>query len=443
MAASPLTTDLYQLTMMAGYFVQGRHERTRASFELFVRRLPQGRNFLVAAGLASLVDYLQGLRFSEEEIDWLRRSEALCAAPPAFVDYLREFRFTGDLWAMPEGTPLFANEPMLRVTAPMAQAQLVETAALAFCNFQTSVASKAARVVEAARGRVVMEYGARRAHGLDAARLAARSAWLAGTSGTSFVEAGREFGIPLSGTMAHSWVMAAESEARAFSDYAALFGNHSILLLDTYDTLAAARQVAASGLRPAGVRLDSGDLATLSRGVRAILDAAGLTTTKILVSGDLDEHSIAALVDAGAPIDGFGVGTSLVTSADAPALGGVYKLVEIEEDGTVRLVMKRSEAKATLPGRKQVWRVFAGGRAERDVIALAGEPPIPGGVPLLREVMRDGTLVAAVPSLAAARARCASRLAELPPALRSLAPCGYRVEPSTALAAAADQLPVA
>jgi nicotinate phosphoribosyltransferase len=439
MAATPLTTDLYQITMMAGYFAQGRHERTTATFELFVRRLPPNRSYLVSAGLASLLDYLEQLRFTDEEIEWLRGIEALSSVPAEFFEYLREFSFAGDVWAMPEGTPVFAQEPIVRVTAPIAQAQLIETAALAFVNFQTSIASKASRVVTAAAGRSVMEFGARRAHGLEAALYAARSAYLAGAAGTSFVEAGRRFGIPLSGTMAHSWVMSAPSEADAFADYTGLFGGHSVLLLDSYDTLAAARLIVSSRLKPAGVRLDSGDLAALSREVREILDAGGLSSTKILASGDLDEFAIAALLDEGAPIDGFGVGTRLATSEDAPALGGVYKLVEVEENGVRRRVMKRSEGKATWPGRKQVWRVMRGETAVRDLVTFEDEPPVPDAMPLLRQVVRSGFRVPEDMSLATARARCLRLVAELPPETRGLdAGAQYDVASSAALAAASQ-----
>jgi nicotinate phosphoribosyltransferase len=439
MAATPLTTDLYQITMMAGYFAQGRHERTTATFELFVRRLPPNRSYLVSAGLASLLDYLEQLRFTDEEIEWLRGIEALSSVPAEFFEYLREFSFAGDVWAMPEGTPVFAQEPIVRVTAPIAQAQLIETAALAFVNFQTSIASKASRVVTAAAGRSVMEFGARRAHGLEAALYAARSAYLAGAAGTSFVEAGRRFGIPLSGTMAHSWVMSAPSEADAFADYTGLFGGHSVLLLDSYDTLAAARLIVSSRLKPAGVRLDSGDLAALSREVREILDAGGLSSTKILASGDLDEFAIAALLEEGAPIDGFGVGTRLATSEDAPALGSVYKLVEVEENGVRRRVMKRSEGKATWPGRKQVWRVMRGETAVRDLVTFEDEPPVPDAMPLLSQVVRSGFRVPDDMSLATPRSRCLRLVAELPPEPLGLdAGAQYDVASSAALAAASQ-----
>ena len=443
MAASPLTTDLYQLTMMAGYFAQGRHERTVASFELFVRHLPRNRNYLIAAGLPSVIEYLEQLRFSDAEISWLRQAAPLARVPAEFFDYLRDFKFTGDVWAIPEGTPVFAHEPLVRITAPIAQAQLIETAALACITFQTSIASKAARVVSAAAGRPVMEFGARRAHGLEAALFAARAAFLAGAAGTSFVEAGRRFGIPLSGTMAHSWVMSADSEAQAFDDYASVFGGQSVFLLDTYDTISAARLVVSSGLQPAGVRLDSGDLDVLSREVRTILDAGGLSATGIFVSGDLDEFSIRRLLSSGAPIDGFGVGTRLVTSEDAPALGGIYKLVEIEERGIRRGVVKRSEAKGTWPGRKQVWRIVENASAARDVVGFADEEPPADGVPLLRQFMRGGQRLNEDVSLVTARHRCARLMAELPARLVTLeAPrTPYEVDPSAALSAALDRAP--
>jgi nicotinate phosphoribosyltransferase len=434
MIASALATDLYQLTMMAGYFAADRHQSTRATFELFVRRLPPGRNFLVAAGIEPALSFLETLRFEEPQVSWLARQPQLAGAPAGFFDYLRQFWFSGEVWAVREGTPVFANEPILRVTAPIAEAQLVETALLATINFQTTVASKAARVVIAADGRPVMEFGARRAHGLDAAFFAARAAYVAGCAGTSFVEAAQRLSIPLSGTMAHSWIMAAADEVTAFREYGTLYGEHSVLLLDTFDTVAAARAIVEHGLRPAAVRLDSGDLVALSREVRAMFDGAGLAATRIFASGDLDEYEIGRLLSAGAPIDGFGVGTSIVTSMDAPALGGVYKLVEIIEGGRVRLVVKTSTGKSTWPGKKQIWRIVDAGRARRDVIALDDEPPIAGGAPLLQQVMVDGARTAAPLPLAHARQWCAERIAELPSGLKQIdRPASYEVEPSSAL----------
>lgn len=440
MPARALATDLYQLTMMAGYVASGRHRSTRATFELFARRLPRDRKFLIAAGLAPFLEFLETLRFSAEDVEALRAEPALGAAPPGFFDYLRQFRFSGTVRAVPEGTPVFANEPLLQITAPIPEAQLVETAALAFLTFQTSVASKAARVVIAASGRPVMEFGARRAHGLDAALFAARAAYIAGCAGTSYVEAGVRFGIPLSGTMAHSWVLSAPDELTAFEEYERLFGTRSVLLLDTFDTVVAAKLVVRAGMAPAAVRLDSGNLDALSREVRAIFDAAGLRGTRILASGDLDEKSIADLVAGGAPVDGFGVGTSIVTSIDAPALGGVYKLVALEEHGRVRGVMKTSPAKETWPGKKQVWRILERGEAVRDVVAFEAEPPPDSAAPLLRLVMRDGARVAPQPSLHESREWCAARLAEMPATVRDLAETGsYPVAQSEGLKGALFQ----
>jgi nicotinate phosphoribosyltransferase len=434
MPASALSTDLYQLTMMAGYFATGRHLSTTATFELFARRLPPNRQFLIAAGLEPFLDYLERLRFTGEDVRALQREPALAKAPPDFFGYLQQFSFTGTLRAVPEGTPVFANEPLLQITAPIPQAQLVETAALAFLNFQTSVASKAARVVIAAAGRPVMEFGARRAHGLEAALFAARAAFIAGCAGTSYIEAGIRFGIPLSGTMAHSWVLSGTDELTAFKDYERLFPGHAVLLLDTYDTVAAAKLIVRAGMTPAAVRLDSGNLDALSREVRAIFDAAGLGSTRILASGDLDETSIADLVARAAPVDGFGVGTSIVTSIDAPALGGVYKLVEVEENGKIRGVMKTSPGKGTWPGKKQVWRVLQRGTAVQDIVAFETEPAPAGATPLLRVVMREGARVDPQPSLADSREWCGARLAEMPAFVRDLAGSeAYPVRPSEAL----------
>ena len=434
MRATALHTDLYQLTMIAGYLAGGI-ENHRATFELFIRRLPPHRSFVIAAGLDTALDFIESLRFTEEDVRWIEAIPALRRASPAFFGYLRQFRFTGDVWAVAEGTPFFPYEPLIRVTAPLAEAQLLETALLAIVNFQTSIASKAARIVGASGGRPVMEFGARRAHGVEAALYAARASHVGGCDSTSFVEAGREFGIPLSGTMAHSWVLAAGSELEAFQSYVDNFGEHSVLLLDTYDTVAAANLVVAAGLRPPAVRLDSGDFLELSRQVRAIFDAAGLKSTRILISGDLDENRIRDLIAAGAPIDAFGVGTALTTSEDAPALGGVYKLVQLQEGKRVRDVMKRSTGKATWPGRKQVFRVIEEDKAARDVIALDDEAG--HGRPLLEQVVSGGARVVPQQTLAAIRARARDLIAELPEPLRHLeAEASYPVLVSSRL----DQL---
>jgi nicotinate phosphoribosyltransferase len=422
-----LALDLYELTMAAAYHTNARFER--GAFELIVRRLPAERSYLITAGLPQAIDYLRTLSFSEEEIAYLRSLPAFARVAPEFFDYLRDFRFSGEVHAMPEGTVAFAGEPLLRVTAPLIEAQLVETYLLATLNFQTMIATKAARNVIAASGRGVIEFGSRRAHGMEAAMLAARAAFIGGCIGTSNVEAGRLFDLPVYGTAAHSWTMAFESEREAFAAYYRTFPEFTTLLLDTYDTLNAARLAAEFGPGLRCVRLDSGDLAELSKQVRAILDAAGMQQTKIMASGDLDENKIASLLAAGAPIDLFGVGTSISTSIDAPALGGIYKLVEVESDGQFRPVVKLSQDKATYPSRKQVWRRRdRNGQFRGDLIAAAAETPdesdnkysVQGCAPLLAPVMRDGELIAPLPCLREAQAQARRQLAQLPEACKSL-----------------------
>ena len=426
-----LATDLYELTMAAGYFHAGMNEP--ATFELFVRALPPERSYLVVAGLEQAVHYLRRLRFTAEAIAYLRSQPVFAHVGDGFFDYLLGFRFRGDLDAMPEGTIAFANEPLLRVTAPLIEAQIVETYLLATVNFQTLIATKAARVAEAARGRAVVDFGSRRAHGPQAGLLAARAAYVGGCVGTSNVLAGYELGVPIFGTQAHSWVMAFDTEERAFRAYADLFPDTTTLLLDTYDTVEAARKVAASGLAPRAVRLDSGDLAALSKRVRRILDRAGMRQTRIFASGDLNEHRIAELLRRGAKIDGFGVGTDLVTSRDVPALGGVYKLVEQQLNGAHVPRLKQSTGKATFPGRKQVRRLLdRRGRCRRDVICLDGEAH--EGEPLLEPVLRKGRRVEPLPSLEAIRERTAMGLALLPPRYRRIVePARYPVAISQGL----------
>ena len=419
LAASPLLTDLYQLTMLQAYW-QHRMDKV-AAFELFVRKLPEQRAFLVAAGLEQALDFIEQARFQDDELEWIARAGTFA---PGFADWLRGMRFTGEVWAMPEGTVFFPNEPILRVVAPIAQAQWLETRILNLVHFQTVIASKAARAVLAAKGRALIDFGLRRAHGAEAGALAARAAYVAGFAGTATAIAAPRFGIPVFGTMAHSFVQAHDDEAQAFVDFAESFPNNAMLLIDTYDTVAAARKVAAlapklaaRGIRIRGVRLDSGDLDALARAVRGILDAAGLRDAAIFASGNLDEHRVAALVEAGAPISSFGVGTSLTTSSDAPFLDAVYKLQEY--DGIAR--RKRSASKATWPGRKQVWRranpdrTFAG-----DSVRLADEAGM--GTPLLECVMRDGRRVAPSPALARLRAHCRVQLEALPDELKAMSP---------------------
>ena len=412
-----LLTDLYQLTMWQAYLSEGLQHS--ASFELFVRRLPPGRNFLVAAGLEQALDDLESLAFNDEDIDWLAAQDGFSRP---LLEPLRNFRFTGDVHAMPEGSVFFADEPILRVTAPLPQAQLVESRLLNTVHFQTLIASKAARVVLAAQGRRLVDFGMRRAHGADAALMAARAAWLAGFDGTATAEAGRRFGIPVFGTMAHSYVQAHDREEDAFLAFARARPHRPTLLVDTYDTERAVKRIVAlaptlarEGIVIGGVRLDSGDLATHAKAVRQLLDEGGLASTTILASGNLDEWRVAQLLAAGAPIDSFGVGTALDTSSDVPALDAVYKLQSLA--GTAR--RKRSEGKATWPGVKQVCRQWgAEGRLLRDQVQLADEPP--RGEPLLRPCMLNGRRLAGAPTLADARRHCARELQALPDALRRL-----------------------
>ncbi|HUI75078.1 MAG TPA: nicotinate phosphoribosyltransferase [Candidatus Acidoferrum sp.] len=384
---SGLRTDLYELTMAAGYF-QHKFDAT-ATFELFVRHLPRNRNYFVAAGLEQALDYLENVQFSAEEVAYLRGLPVFRNVHSGFFDYLARFRFSGDVWAMPEGAIFFPGEPLLRLTAPIAEAQLLETSLLSILHFQTLIASKAARVTAAAAGRPVVEFGSRRAHGIQAGVLAARAAFIAGCTGTSNAYAGYCFGIPVYGTQAHSWVMAHEDESKAFSDFLDVFPE-AALLVDTYDVREAIEKIIALGRKPNSVRIDSGDVLAESIWTRKRLDEAGWRDVQIFVSGDLDENRIESLLESGAPIDAFGVGTALSTSADAPHIGVIYKLVEIRNDHLARVTAKFSAEKKTYPGRKQVFRFTGADQCySGDVIALDGEE-FPGGAPLLVPVMRNG-----------------------------------------------------
>ena len=441
MAMHPLTlrdpalfTDLYELTMAAAFYREGMSET--ATFSLFAGRLPPSRAFMVAGGLEDALEYARALRFASEAVDYLR---SLGRFEPDFLEYLGSLRFTGRIRAVAEGSVLFPDEPLLEVTAPVIEAQLLESALLNACHLQSVLASKAARVVLAAKGRDLAEFGLRRSHGIDAALKAARCAWIAGFGSTSNVLAGRTYGIPVSGTMAHSFVTAFGDELEAFRAYARAFPDSAVLLIDTYDTLEGARkavtvahELAGQGHALAGVRLDSGDLGELSHGVRRILDEAGLPDVRIVVSGGLDEHDIEALLAAGAPVDSLGVGTRLNVSADAPSLDLVYKLVSYGD----RDVLKLSEGKETWVGAKALYRtVGAGGKAVGDVLALEDEPPpTVAADSLLQPVMDAGELLRAHPPLAEVRRHCAEQLALLPDGLRRLRGHGdYPVRPSAAL----------
>ncbi len=416
-AGSALFTDLYELVMASAYLSEGVDDV--ATFELWIRELPPNRNFLVAAGLEQVVEHLLSLSFRDEDLAYL---ESLGSFAPAFLDHLRGLRFTGDVWAMPEGTIAFAPEPLLRVTARRIEAQLVETFLLASINFQTMVATKAARMVLAADGRPLADYSARRDHGPGAANLAARAAYIGGVATTSNVFAGRQFGIPVSGTMAHSMVLSFPDELTAFRAYARQNASGGTLLIDTFDTVTGARNAitVARELRDHGgylgaVRLDSGDLGRSAFAVRALLDDAGFADVKIVASSDLDEYVIADLLADGAPIDAFGVGTRLGTSADAPYLAGVYKLVEDHSGGRA----KSSAGKATVPFAKQVHRLHDGRGMVSDTIARVDEDGIPG-TPLLVPVLVDGRRVRAAEPLEAIRDRCAAGIRQLPGHLRAL-----------------------
>lgn len=437
---SPLLTDLYQLTMLQAYRDAGMADT--AVFEFFVRALPPGRNFLMVAGIEQVVDYLATLRFRDDDLRWLRENGRF---RPDFIDWLADFQFTGDVHAMREGTLFFADEPVLRIVAPLPQAQFVESRVINLLNFSCLVASKAARCVLAAPGKQLVEFGLRRAHGAEAGIIAARASYLAGFAGTATVLAGQRFDIPLFGTMAHSYVEAHQREAQAFSQFAASQPHDVTLLIDTYDSEAAAAKVVAlapelrrHGATLAAVRLDSGDLAEHARRVRKILDEGGLDQVHIFASGNLDEWRLATLLAADAPIDGFGVGTRLTTSADAPYLDSAYKLQSYA--GKSR--RKRSEGKATWPGEKAVYRLVDDqGRLDHDVVALSCEPIPANARPLLEPVMRHGRRQPQE-SLGELRAHAAAELGRLPEALRSLdpAPQPYRVDISAPLRALTHKL---
>jgi nicotinate phosphoribosyltransferase len=431
-----LLTDLYQLTMLQAYLDEGMEED--AVFSLFVRRLPEDRNYLLACGLDDVLRHLEQFHFDAEALAYLESQ----GFPRGFLRRLEHLRFAGDVFALPEGTPFFADEPVLEVVAPIAQAQIVETLVMNQVHVQTVLASKAARVVEAARGRRVIDFGMRRTHGIDAALASARAFYVAGVDATSNVAAGQAFGIPIAGTMAHSFVQAHDDESEAFRRFVRVHPE-TILLVDTYDTEQGVRKTVelarelGSAFRVRGVRLDSGDLGRLSRRAREILDAAGLGSVQIVASGGLDEHQVAALVDAGAPIEGFGVGTSMGIAADAPGLDIAYKLVAYAGRGR----MKLSSGKATLPGRKQVFRLESGSEAQRDILARHDE--VQPGRPLLRQVMEAGRRSdAGREDLETARGRARREIVRLPARIRALEPADppFPVEISPALEESREQV---
>lgn len=433
---SALNTDLYELTMAAGYCA-ARKTNEVATFELSVRRMPHRRNFLVAAGLQQAVEYLLALRFRPEEIDYLRSLQQFGNVSGEFFSFLERLRFTGDVFAVPEGTPIFPGEPIAIVRAPLVEAQIVETYLLSTFAFQTTIASKAARCCIAAQNRPIVEFGSRRAHSPEAGILAGRAAYIAGCIGTSNAESGRRFDIPVFGTAAHSWTMAFPDEESSFRSLQQLLGESTVFLIDTYDTLEGARLASRLGRPIWGVRLDSGDIGTLSTQVRSILDAAGLQDAKIMATNDLNEDRLRELVVSGAPIDAFGVGTELATSADSPTLSAVYKLVELQRNGATHYTAKFSGDKATLPAAKQVYRMPG-----QDCIALYDECNSGlNGDPLLRPVIVKGELVEPLPSAQRIQTYAKSAIAALPRDLHSLTrEASYQVDVSPRLLELAETL---
>ena len=435
-----LLTDLYQLTMVQTYLEQGMEDE--AVFELFVRKLPIHRNFLLAAGLEQVVEFLSGLHVTTEELEWLKSTGRFNST---LLRYLEGLRFTGDVHAMPEGTIFFPHEPILRIVAPLPQAQLIETRIMNLLNFQTMIASKAARSMLVAGGKPLIDFGLRRAHGAEAGLLAARASYLAGFAGTATVLAGMEYDIPIYGTMAHSFVQAHKDETTAFEHFALAQPENAIFLIDTYDTEAAAHKVVAlaprlkqQGIMVKGVRLDSGDLADHARKVRRILDEGSLPQAQILASGNLDEYQLRRLIASGAPIDSFAIGTAMTTSADAPSLDCAYKLQEYAG----RPCRKRSEGKATWPGRKQVYRQYTQDRrCDYDLVTTVQAPGT--GDPLLHPVMTEGRRLIPAQKLTELRQRAATQLALLPDSLRNLEgdpPYDVRIsQPLQDLARAVDQ----
>ena len=432
-----LLTDLYELTMLQAYFEE--QMRDIAVFSLFVRRLPEHRNYLLACGLDDVLSFLEALRFDDDALTYL---ESLGLFSKPFLRYLQEFRFTGDVYAVPEGTPVFPPEPILEVAAPIPEAQLVEAFVMNQIHLQTVLASKAARVVEAAQGREVVDFGLRRMHGIDAGLKAARAFHIAGVSSTSNVAAGQAYGLRVAGTLAHSYIQAHDDEYEAFRAFARVYPE-TVLLVDTYDTLKGVRKVVdlahelGPEFRVSAVRLDSGDLGALAFATRRILDDAGLQRVGIFASGSLNEDEIARLVAAGAPINGFGVGTDMGVSRDAPALDIAYKLVEYAGRGRLKL----SPGKAILPGRKQIFRVQRDDLADHDVLGRYDDRL--QGRPLLQAMMTKGArLPTSHESLDDARARARRELNRLPTRIRSLEPAqpAYRVDVSAALAAERDTL---
>lgn len=425
-----LAVDLYELTMAAGYF--HHNYNPTVTFELFVRKLPITRNYLIASGIEQAVKYVASLKFSNEEINYIKSLPVMKDVKPDFFEYLREYKFSGNVFGLKEGELVFGDEPILQIQAPLIEAQILETFLLTTINFQTAVASKASRVVQAAQSdgkfRTILEFGSRRAHGPEAGVLAARAAYIAGCAGTSNVLAGYRYGIPLYGTAAHSWTLAFDNELQAFRKYSEVFPDSSVYLIDTFNTLKGAKRATETGYKVLGVRIDSGDLETSSKDVRKILDANKLSDTIIVLSGDLNEYKIENLVKNNTPVDSFGVGTQLATSEDAPSLSVVYKLVEVEKDNRHLYRAKISPGKIMYPGKKQIYRELRGNHFVKDLIVLDGEEGMPGNK-LLIQYVKNGEVVNSYPALNEIRDYVKENLQKLPNEFLSLnKKVDYKVE---------------
>jgi nicotinate phosphoribosyltransferase len=435
---SALLTDFYEIVMAAAYFESGQFDRI-GLFEMFPRKLPRNRKYLIAAGLEQVIQYLLTFRFKPEHITFLKSQKVLSHISDNFFEHLLTLRFTGDVWAVPEGTIVFPNEPIIRVEAPIIEAQIIETYLLSVMNFQTLIASKASRIVHAAAGRPVIEYGSRRAHGPNASVLAARASFIGGCQATSNTLAAYKMNVPVSGTMAHSFIMNFDTEEEGLLTFSQVFPS-STLLIDTYDPVNAVAKIKSMGIDVAAVRIDSGDILTISKTVRKLLDDAGYTSTKIMASGDLNESAIYELLSKSAPIDLFGVGTELSTSRDDPALDGSYKLVAIkirsngEKKYQLRYRQKLSPGKQTYPGPKQVFRILRGGKIERDILTLQGDI-IDGARPLLIQYINQGRLIQELPSLKDIQAICKDQVKTLPDSYIDL-----RLEPQASPLVISDKL---
>ncbi|MCP2620808.1 nicotinate phosphoribosyltransferase [Candidatus Aminicenantes bacterium AC-334-E05] len=413
-----LQTDLYQLTMAAGYFNFNRD--LIATFEMFIKRMPPNRGYFIACGLEQVVEYLLNLKFKEEEIEFLRKHPSFKNVDQDFFKYLRDFKFNGEVWAVPEGTIIFPDEPIIQITAPIIEAQIIETYLLSVVHIQTLVATKASRVVHAAtkdgKKRVVVDFGSRRAHGPQAGILAARASFIGGCDGTSNVYAGMKFNIPTYGTMAHSWIESFDEEKAAFENYFKLFPHLTVLLVDTYDTIKGIEKALKISPKIKAIRLDSGNLLSLSIKAREMLDKAGFSEVKIMASGNLNEYKIEELVKNKAPIDSFGVGTELVTSYDLPAVDLIYKLVQVERNNSIRYIAKFSPNKETLPGKKQVFRFLdENGKYCYDLIELKeNSEEKKNAIPLLEKIIERGELVKSLPSLDQIQKNTFNNLESLP-----------------------------